>query len=193
LANIQLSGKVRLGEKRTERFIEEIEKKRNLSLSDFLGSLGIFGLGKRRVALIQEALPGQLDNLSDWFTNILVEKATEAGVPNIAQRIHDDIVKQKKSIMKFIENGVVIIKPQPKKELKKGAFVFCITGALSSPKAKFKELIENSGHGYTDTFNKSVTHLIAADINSGSAKLEKAKKQGINVINEKELMDILKK
>ena len=191
LADLVLSGKVRLGEKRADKFLAEIEKRRTITLSEFLGSLGIFGLGKRRVTLIQEALPGKLDTLDDWFTDVLVNNAAQAGVKNMAQGIHDELVKNKNYITNFIINGLVIGQPKPKAQLKAGAFMFCITGALSKPKAFFQALIEAAGHGYTDTFSKSVTHLVAADPDSGSSKLEKAKKSGTKVINEDELLKIV--
>lgn len=193
IADVILSGKVRMGEKRADKIIEEIEKKRELTLSDFLGSLGIFGLGKRRVALIQESLVGEMDTLNDWFSNKLIDNAQKAGVPNIARRIHSEILEQKILILKFIENGVVITKPKPKQAIRNGAFVICITGALEMPKKHYQDLIEKSEHIYTDTFNKDVTYLVAADINSGSAKLKKATKQGTKVINESELIALLKK
>jgi len=191
LADIVLSGKVRLGEKRADKFLDEIEKKRTITLSEFLGSLGIFGLGKRRVSLIQQNLPGQMDTLDDWFSDTLVKNAQKAGVKNMAQGIHDELVKQKSYIMKFIANGLVIGVPVPKAQLKAGAFIFCITGALSKPKNFFQALIEAAGHGYTDTFSKTTTHLVAADPDSGSSKLEKAKKAGTKVINEADLLKIV--
>ena len=191
LANLVLSGKVRLGEKRAQKLIDEIEKKRELTISEFLGSLNIFGLGKRRVTLIQEGLSGELDTLEDWFTDKLVKNADKCGVKNMAQGIHDELVKRKKYIQKFIDNGVVIVKPAPKKQLKPGASIFCITGALTYPKTYYQKLIEDAGHGYADSFSKNVTHLVAADPNSGSNKLEKAKKAGTQVINEVQLIAMI--
>jgi len=191
LADLILSGKVRLGEKRADKFLAEIEKRRTITLSEFLGSLGIFGLGKRRVALIQQALPGKMDTLDDWFSDVLVKNATQAGVKNMAQGIHDELVKNKDYITKFITNGLVIGQPAPKAQLKAGAFLICITGALSAPKAKFQSLIESAGHGYTDAFSKSLTHLVAADKNGDSSKLEKARKYGITIIDESELIKLI--
>jgi DNA ligase (NAD+) len=191
LADLVLSGKVRLGEKRARKIIEEIEKKRILTISEFLGSLGIFGLGKRRVTLIQEGLPGKLDTLEDWFTDTLIKNAAQCGVKNMAQGIHDELIKQKSYILKFLINGVTISKPQPKKQLKAGAHIICITGALTYPKSYYQNLIELSGNGYVDSFCKGVTHLVAADPNSGSNKLEKARKAGTKVINENELLTLI--
>jgi len=188
LANLTLSGGVRFGEKRAEKLLEEIEKKRELTLSDFLGSLGIFGLGKRRVATIQAAVPGVLDTLDDWFTPKLVQHAQSAGVPNIASRIYAELTKQKSVILNYITKGVIIMKNQVKST---GANVICITGALSNPKSHYQALIEQHGDVYTNTFSKAVTHLVAADVNSGSSKLQKAAKQGTKVISEDDLLALL--
>jgi DNA ligase (NAD+) len=191
LADLILSGKVRLGEKRADKFLGEIEKRRTITISEFLGSLGIFGLGKRRVTLIQEALPGKMDALDDWFTDTLLKNAAQAGVKNMAQGIHNELVKNKAYITKFINNGLVIGQPAPKAQLKAGAFLICITGALSAPRKAFEKMITDSGHGFTDTFSRSVTHLVTNDPTSGSSKIEKAKKQGTKIVTEKELLDII--
>lgn len=191
IADLVLSGKVRLGEKRADKFLAEIEKRRTITLSEFLGSLGIFGLGKRRVTLIQDKANGKLDQLDDWFTDTLVNNADTLGIKNMAQGLHDELVRQKNFIMKFIKNGLVIGNPAPKAQLKPGAFLICITGALSKPKSFFQTMVENAGHGYTDTFSKAVTHLVAADPDSGSSKLEKAKKAGTKVISEDELVKLV--
>ena len=190
VANLTLSGGGRFGESRTDKILEEIEKKREVTLSDFLGSLGIFGLGKRRVVIIQSAAPGLMDNLDDWLGDKLVKYAVQVGVPNIAARIHDEIIRQKDVIGEFITNGVVI-KAAPKKNTNPDAKTFCITGKLSRPKEYFYDLIEKKGHIGTDTFSKSVNYLVAADPNSSSGKLKKAAKQGTKILSEDELMTLL--
>ena len=191
VANLTLSGGGRFGESRTNKILEEIEKKREVTLSDFLGSLGFFGLGKRRVVLIQSAAPGLMDNLDDWLGDKLVKYAVQVGIPNIASRIHDEIIRQKDIIEEFIANGVVIKAALKKKEIKSGDKVICITGALNKKKSFYYELIERKGNIGTDTFSNDVTHLVAADKNSGSSKLKKATKRGIPILDEDELMKML--
>ena len=192
LADLILSGGngVRLGEKRADKIIAEVEAKRSLTLSSFLGSLGIFGLGKRRVAIIQNAIPGLMDNLDDWTGNKLVKHSVQLGVPNIAQRIHDEIVALKDVIGEFIINGVVI-EPPKQKNTNPNAKTFCITGKLSRPKEYFYDLIEKKGHIGTDTFSKSIHYLVAADPTSGSGKLKNAAKHGIKIISENDLLTLL--
>jgi len=192
LASLKLGGGVRLGEKRADKFLAEIEKRRRLTLSQFLGSLGIFGLGKRRVALIHAAVPGEFDTLNDWLSDKLVQLADRAGVPNTGRRLQEDLLSLKPLIQKFLEAGVEIIGPAASAPGNKpSGYRFCITGALSRPKSYFEQLIRAKGHDYTDTFSKEVTHLVAADPNSGSSKLQKAKKAGIPVISEAGLLALL--
>jgi DNA ligase (NAD+) len=194
LANLKLSGKVRLGEKRAERFLSEIEKRRTLSLSDFLGSLGIFGLGKRRVALVQQAVPGAFDTLDDWLSGKLVQCADQAGLPNTAECIQRDLLDQKPLIDKFFANGVTLTGSTPKHAAKPGTYTICITGALSQPKAHYQALIEAAGHMFTDTYSpKTVTHLVAADPSGSSSKLQKARKAGIPILTEAELLALVER
>lgn len=190
LASLKLSG-VRLGEKRADRLLAEVEKHRRLTLSQFLGSLGIFGLGKRRVALIQQAVPGEFDTLADWLSDKLVQLAEPAGVPNIGCQLQGELLAQRPLIEKFLAVGIEIIPAEAPTSAKAGAFRFCITGALSQPKNHFETLIRAKGHGYTDTFSKEVTHLVAADLNSNSNKLQKARRMNIPVISEQELLILL--
>jgi len=51
---------------------------------------------------------------------------------------------------------------------------------------KLKELIESRGGRVSESFSKSVTHLIAKDKNSGSTKILKAVKEGIPVFSVEE-------
>jgi len=191
MAALKLNGKVRLGEKRADKLLAELDKARKLTLARFLGSLGIFGLGKRRVALIQEAAQGSMEQLDDWLDGRMVQKAAELGITNTAQRFHADLLGQRDLIGKFLANGIEIIKPEPKPVLRTGAFTICITGTLSQPKAFFWNLIQTAGHAATDDFSKAVTHLVAADPSGNSGKLQKARKQGIPILSEAQLLTLL--
>lgn len=191
LAGLKLSGTTRFGASRANKFLAEMEKARKLTLSEFLGSLGITGLGKRRVALIQVAVPGSFDELEDWLSGKLQEKAQAAGIPGIAERIQKDLMANQKLINKFMQNGVEIMKEEKAKPAKAGSFTICITGSLSKPKAYFWDLIAKAGHVATDDFSKSVTHLVAADPNGDSNKLKKARKAGIPVWSERDLLKLV--
>jgi DNA ligase (NAD+) len=191
IAALMLNDKTRFGSSRAQSVLENIEKARKLTLSQFLGSLGIFGLGKRRVALIQAALPGEMDMLQDWFSGKLVDKAQKAGVPNIALRIQQDLLAQQPLISRFLAKGLVLAKAEPMVKAKEGDLVFCITGKLTKPKAYFYGLIKEAGHIATDDFHSTVTHLVTADYNGTSNKLQKARKAGIPILDEAGLIKLL--
>lgn len=191
LADIKLSGKTRFGEKRAGKFLASIESRKKLTLPEFLGALGIFGLGKRRVILVQTAMPGEFDTLTDWQNGKLAKYASNIGLPNTGARIQADIIAIKPRIDGFLANGLQLVKPEPKPLARAGAFVICITGELSQPKSHFWKLITESGNIPAEDYSKAVTHLVAADPNGSSKKLEKARKSGVPVLSENELINLL--
>jgi len=192
LADLMLSEKTRLGEKRAEKIIANIEQKRKLPLNEFLGSLGIGNLGKRRVAIVQESLKGKMDSLTQWLDGTTLTKyANESSLPNAAIEICKELLHKKDYILKFIKNGVSITESK-KSNLKDGAFLACLTGKFDMPKQYYHDKITSSGNAFTETYAKNVTYLVTNDKNSSSSKMEKAKKYGTKIIDAIELLDLLK-
>jgi DNA ligase (NAD+) len=183
-----------LGEARVPKILEEIEKKKELTLENFLGSLGIDGLGRSRVTIVREKDPGQFDTLEDWLSGKLVSRAKEAGLPNTAEPIYQRIKDNIPLINQLIANGVkVIYKDLPRPAyLKEGFMTFLITGALSQPKQVFYDKIAHAGHNFVTDYKKGVTHLVTADKNSQSSKMKKALKDGCVIMDEAELLAFLK-
>src|SRR5690606_22690433 len=68
LANLTLNQEatLRLGEKRADTILESLRTKRELSLIQLLGSLGIERLGHRRAELMMRAAQGDLSQLEQW-------------------------------------------------------------------------------------------------------------------------------
>jgi len=191
LADLILDKGTRFGEKRAVKLIEEIEKKRKLPLNEFLGSLGITSLGKRRVAIVIESLKGKMDSLTNWLDGVtLIKYANESSLPNVASNINDELIKKKDYILRFIKNGLSI-SASTKSTLKDGALIFVLSGTFPEKKEYYHKLIEQSGNGYSDTFSKSIDYLVVADPNSQSSKTIKAKKNGIKIIDQNELLKML--
>lgn len=195
LGDIMLSNGV-LGESRAERILAEIDKVRTLTLAEFLGSIGIDGLGKRRVTLIQAAVGGQLDTLDDWLNGKLAGLAEAAGVPNTGARISADVVAARPLIQQFLANGVIITAPKlaAAKAAPKGggaAKSFCITGTLTRGREEYVALIEAAGHTFKSSVAKGLDYLVIADPESTSGKAVKARKLGVQCIGEDRLNAIL--
>lgn len=174
---------IRLGDKRARKILDEIDKKRELTLAEFLGSLGIDGLGKRRVALIQNAVPGQMDLVSDWTSGKLEGLAVEAGVPGIGKQLSDAVVGKADLIDALLMNGVTI-KSVVKVSVNKNAKSFCFTGASSVPRKELQALVVSKGHVVKNDVGKGLDYLVMADPESTSSKAVKARKLGTKCISE---------
>lgn len=192
LAQLPIGEKgITLGAKRAATIIEEIKSRRELTIAELLGSLGIDGLGKRRVILVQEAAPDKFDTLEKWMDGNLAHHATEAGLPNLGKTINEHLMKLAPLIQQFLANGVTIKQttpPQPKAQNTKS---FCLTGTLSKPRDHYIQLIQSKGHTYRDGVSKGLDYLVMADPSSASSKATKARKLGTQCISEAELLQIL--
>ena len=188
---------LRLGEKRTSSILSAIDATRALTLSRFLGSLGLDHLGKRRVELMIKAAGGALDTLDDWRSAKLRDPAIAilAGVPNIGAAIQDGIDAMGPVIDKLLTNGVVVQDVSPdgnSDELATPTQSVCISGKLPSGKKKadYEEPLREAGFALVDDVSKGLTYLVLADPTSSSSKSEKARKLNISIISEDELIEL---
>lgn len=182
---------LRLGEKRATSLLAAIDLKRNLTLSQFLGSLGLDSLGKRRVDLMMKAAGGELDTLDAWRAGKLNDAAfaARAGVPGIGAQIQAGIEKMGPVIDKLLAAGVTIAAPVVNTQVdadKPTLKTLCISGSLPSgnKKAFYKAPLLAAGYELVDDVTKGVSLLVLADPNSTSGKAQKAAKLGIKVISE---------
>lgn len=199
LADLEINTElgIRLGLKRAQSIIDAIEATRTLSLVQFMGSLGIDHLGKRRVELMLKAADGELDTLDAWRSGRLREHdlAEKAGVPNLFGPIQEAIDSLSNVIDRLLAAGVVILPPQrdvpaqeslPRRTL-------CISGKLPSGKKKsdYASPLELAGIELVDKVVKGLDYLVLADPNSNSEKAQKARKLGIALLGEAELEALL--
>jgi len=186
-----------LGYKRANSILESIDAKRNLSLSEFLGSLGIDSLGKRRVELMINSANGELNEFHQWTDNTPGLKserlAEKAGVPNIGYQIQEGIDSMNAVMDKLLEAGVTI-KPTLKASTTLNATLktVCISGKLNSGKKKsdYAQPLLATGFTLVDDVAKGLDYLVLADPLSTSSKSQKAKKLGIAIIGEDDLIKI---
>ncbi len=199
---INADKEIRLGMKRATTILAEIEKTREVSLIQFMGSLGIHGLGPRRVELMVTAVPGELDNLADWRGGHLrdPEFAARAGVPTLGDRLQDSIDGVADVIDALIVNGVTPLPVDGKAMLEasqsatadsKGTVA--ITGKLPSGKKKndYKQPLEDAGYTLVDKVTRELTYLVLADPDSNSGKAKKARGYNVELITEEQLLALL--
>jgi DNA ligase (NAD+) len=186
---------LRLGAKRTASILAAIDGTRTLTLSQFLGSLGGEGLGKRRVELMIKAAGGDLDRLDDWRGGRLRDPALaeRAGVPNLGGPIQDALDALAPVIDKLLAHGVEILPPAedlhaaPEGDARR---TLCISGRLPSgqKKADYQAALAAQGIDLVDSVTQGLDWLVLADPDSASAKAVKARKLGVRVIGEEALM-----
>ncbi len=193
---------IRLGMKRAVTILDEIDKTRALPLVKFMGSLGIHGLGPRRVELMLTAVPGELDTLPDWRGDKLrdAEFAARAGVPTLGDRLQDGIHGVADVIDALLERGVTVHNADGQALLEEAASAaadskgsVAITGKLPSGKKKndYKQPLEDAGFELVDKVTRELTYLVLADPDSSSAKAKKARGYNVKLITEDELLALL--
>ena len=186
---------LRLGDKRTTSILDAIDGSRQLSLSQFLGSLGLDHLGKRRVEIMIKAANGELDSLTAWRSGMLRNSdfAAGIGVPSIGGEIQDGIDAMSTVIDKLLVNGVVIAEAQAPTEASANLKTVCISGKLHSGKKKadYESSLLGAGYALLDEVSKGLNYLVLADLDSTSSKAEKAKKLGVQIISEDQLIALI--
>lgn len=188
-----------------DHLVEEIDKKRELPLNIFLGSLGIDGLGRREVEIACQKVPGELDTLADWRSGKLRDSAfrDRLNAQNKAQKWADGIDGVASIIDGLIKNGVkcVDIKPSEEPEVVASGsalsgLVMVFTGAIQRTGADGKRFTRDMMHAKArengaeidDKIKKSTPGrkytLVQADANSVSSKTKDAQAKGADIISE---------
>jgi DNA ligase (NAD+) len=186
---------LRLGELRSDSILEAIDGTRELTIAQFLGSLGLDHLGKRRVELMLKSAGGDLNTLADWRSGKLRDAAmaAKAGVPNIGGQVQDGIDAMGVVIDKLLANGVKVRATLPSElpvDRDRSDKTVCISGKLNSGKKKadYEAPLKAAGYSLVDDVVKGLTYLVLADPASNSGKALKARKLGVNVISEDEMI-----
>ena len=188
---------IRLGESRAAALIVEIEKSKQLSLTKFLGALGIDLLGRRRVEII--AKEHGLTTLEDWLDEETLRARTVVGVGDtIRKAITEGLRKARPLIDDLLSVGVTVIpygaiqrvvfdvgstetqeeRESPMPEQKFAGKSFCFTGTRDL-------LVETAAAGgeIKSGVSKGLTYLVQKDATSKSNKTIKADEYGVKIIS----------
>ena len=176
---------------KTQNLFTSLEKSKNVSLSNFIYSLGIDNVGKKTAKDLANKFLS-LENLTKATKEELL------AVDEIGEIIADGVVRYFSDIKNIneIENlkkaGVVI--ENPILTAKSGVFSgekVVLTGSLTSfTRDEASEIIEKFGGEISSSVSKKTTLVLAGD-NAGS-KLDKARALGIKIIDEETFKSIIK-
>lgn len=177
--------------KRAQNLIDAIERSKECTLGAFIYALGIRNVGRKTSEDLANHFKS-LDNLKNATYEELIT-IPEIG-PKIAESIveffHDERIL--KSIDKLLSVGV---KPRyEEKETRESAFTgktVVITGTLQSYKRnQLKDIIEKMGGKVSGSVSRNTDYVIVGE--SPGSKYDKAVELGIEIIDEKRLLEMLK-
>jgi len=185
-----------LGEKLALRVIAEIDKTRVLPVEIFMGSLGIKYLGRRQAKHLEFKTP------EDYINASKEELSSKENMgDNKAEEMAESIKKKADEIIELL--SVIQIKGEEKvvskfEKLTGKSVVF--TGKIESfdPEGKrytrkyLQKLVQEHGGLTPNSISKDVDYLVVADPSTTSSKAVKARRFGINIIDEKQFFKLLR-
>lgn len=180
----------RFAKKSAQNLVEAVEKSKNITLAKFINALGIIHVGEETADDLAQNF-GALEKLQ----NTTVEELLNMN--GIGERTAESIVeyfKNKKNIEfveKLIKNGVIIKPVEKKIGGRLFGKTFVLTGSLEMMgRDEAKQKIKDLGGEISESVSKKTSYVVVGA--EPGSKYDKAKKLGVKILNEKELLDLLK-
>ena len=177
----------KVGLKRAETIVGNIQASKNNPVAQVISSLGIETLGLSRANLMIELTGGKLDELTDWVYNhddILALSHKDLPPSHLRTIVEQtSALSAEIAILSSIGVGVVPVQKPVKSELPFGAFTFCFTGTR-----ELSDVVEKLGGKLANGVSKNVQYLVQKDKDSVSSKSQKAVSLGVKIIGIDELL-----
>jgi DNA ligase (NAD+) len=192
LTSEQLEGLERMGEKSAANLLGEIERSRQADLARAVYAIGIPFVGERTAKLLADHF-GSLDNLENASESELdeVHEVGEKTAAGIAEFFREP---RNREVIEKLKKRLRIPKAERKKPKSEGALagkIFVLTGTLPTySREEAAKIIEDAGGRVTGSVSKKTDYVLAGD--DAGSKLEKAKSLGVKVVNEKEILALIK-
>lgn len=180
------------GKRSYEKLISALDEAKNTTVSRFLYSLGIAGIGSANAKMIAKYFDNDIDRIISASKDDLLEIE---GIGEVLANSIADFFKSEKNI-ENVESLRKILKFE-KEESGSGdklsGKVCVITGSLQhfSNRNELKELIEKNGGKVSGSVSSKTNYLINNDTASNSSKNKKAKELGVEIISEEDFLKLL--
>jgi DNA ligase (NAD+) len=179
----------RMGDKSAQNILDEIEASKKLPLERVIYGLGIRMVGERTAQFLAEHF-GSMEELEKAGVEEL-QNVNEVG-PRIAESIVEffSITANRKLVERLREAELKLTGQKKQRGTKLAGKTFVLTGTLAHfTRDEAKKMIEDAGGKVTGSVSKKTDYVVAG-VDAGS-KLDKAKELGVNVIDEKEMKNIV--
>lgn len=181
----------RFAEKSAVNVVEAIDQAKGVDLARFIYALGIRNVGEETAIDLAE----RYQNIETIRTASLedINSIYDIG-PVVAKSIFDYLHEEKniELIKQLVGNGVKIKSPkkvEAKEAIRDKTFIF--TGGLDAmTRDDAKALVRKYGGNVSESVSTKVDYVVAGE--SSGSKLDKAKKLGVAIIDEKKFLELIK-
>ena len=179
------------GKRSYEKLIAALDEAKNTTVSRFLYSLGISGIGSANAKMIAKYFDNDIDRIISASKDDLLEIE---GIGEVLANSIADFFRSEKNI-ENIESLRKILKFEKEESVggdKLSGKVCVITGSLQhfSNRNELKELIEKNGGKVSGSVSSKTNYLINNDTASNSSKNKKAKELGVEIISEEDFLKL---
>ena len=179
----------RFGEKSSENLVGSIETAKKTEFSRVLYGLGVPNVGEHIAKIIENYVNGSFEALRQETVETLskIEGVGEIVAQSIVEYFNNEI--NWSLIQKCFENGLQVIRTEPKKGLLLGK-TFVITGTLNNfSRFEAKEILEKNGANVVSSVSSKVFGVIVG--NNPGSKLEKANKLELKIYDESFIQNLI--
>lgn len=180
----------RMAEKSSQNLLTSIESSKIISFERFIYAQGINDVGLATSKSLAESFSSLEELINTEVEELLMIR--DIG-PIVANSILDFFknIKNIENINRLIDMGVEVIYPSDNDSQILSDKTFVITGTLKNmTRSEAKNFIENNGGKVTSAVSRNTNYLLAGD-NPGS-KIKKAEDIGVSIINEDQMLDLIK-
>jgi DNA ligase (NAD+) len=202
LAKGDVAALPRFGERSAENIVTETAEKKKVTLARFLYALGILHVGEETAITLarnfeflhigQSIAIGEILKVFQKLSLDDLQRAPDVG-PKVAQSIYDWFREPRnvKFVERLAKSGVEIeAEPRRMSSGRLAGATFVLTGGLlSMSRAAAKEKIRELGGDASEAVSKKTDYLVAGT--DPGSKYEKAKKLGVEILNEKEFLKLI--
>ena len=180
------------GKRSYEKLMAALDEAKNTTVSRFLYSLGISGIGSANAKMIAKYFDNDIDRIISASKDDLLEIE---GIGEVLANSIADFFRSEKNI-ENVESLRKILKFEKEESVggdKLSGKVCVITGSLQhfSNRNELKELIEKNGGKVSGSVSSKTNYLINNDTASNSSKNKKAKELGVEIISEEDFLKLL--
>lgn len=186
----QLLALERIGKKSAQSLLAEIENSKKAPLSRVLFGLGIRFVGERTAQLLAEAF-GSMDALMTATPEEL-ERVQEVG-PRVAQAIAEFFGESQNRdlIERLRQAGLTFTAEKKKKSSELEGLTFVLTGTMPNlTREEAKARIEAAGGRVSGSVSRKTSYVVAGE--EAGSKLDKARELKVPIIDEAQLLEMLK-